>query len=87
MKYKRKDLEEVALGEELVVLGATGQRLHRLNSTASAIWKLCDGERDVGMIAACLAQEFGGAPAEKVRTEVQAALLDMVRMGILDSCG
>lgn len=87
MRYRRKDLEEVELGEELILLEATGQRLHRLNSTASAIWKLCDGKTDVRMIAASLAQEFNGAPAEKVQTEVQAALLDMVRMGILDSCG
>jgi hypothetical protein len=87
VRYRRKDLEEVELGEELILLEATGQRLHRLNSTASAVWRLCDGKRDVSMIAASLAQEFNGASGKEVQTEVQAALLDMVRMGILDSCG
>jgi len=87
MKYKKKELDAVELGNGLILCEKSGRRLHRLNNTAAEIWKVCDGERDVSDIAAHLAREFSGAPEEKLESDVQSALVEMRRLGILDSCG
>ncbi len=87
MKPRRKQLEQVELGDELIVVDSGGQRVHKLNSTACAIWRLCDGEKDFGGIVACLAKEFSGASAQTLRTEVEEALIQMRRVGILEGRG
>jgi len=40
MRYKRKQLDAVELGDELLLCGENGERVHRLNKTSAAIWKL-----------------------------------------------
>ncbi len=87
MKYRKRELDTVELGEELLVCGEDSQQVHRLNNTAAAIWKLCDGERGLKDIAASLAREFRGASAKEIEADVRAALLEMRRLGILSSCG
>jgi hypothetical protein len=84
MKPRRKRLEQVELGDELIVVDSSGQRVHRLNSTARAIWRLCDGEKDVAGIVAGLANEFGGASTQTLRREVEEAVIQMRRVGILE---
>lgn len=86
MRYKRKELDAVELGDELLLCEETGQQVHRLNRTAAEIWKLCDGERAVSEIAAHLARNFRGASAKQMEGDVRAALQEMTRSGILCSC-
>ena len=52
---------------ELLIYDRTRDRAHCLNETAAAIWKLCDGRRSVGEIAA----QLSGAVAvgSRQRTE------------------
>jgi len=64
-----------------------GERVHRLNKTSAAIWKLCDGERGLSDIAASLAREFRGASLKEIEADVSEALLEMGRLGILSSRG
>ncbi len=87
MRYKRKQLDAVELGDELLLCGENGERVHRLNKTSAAIWKLCDGERGLSDIAASLAREFRGASLKEIEADVLAALLEMTGLGILSSRG
>ena len=48
---------------ELLIYDRTRDRAHCLNGTAAAIWKLCDGRRSVGEIAA----QLSGARADGSR--------------------
>jgi hypothetical protein len=41
--WKRED-------EEIYILDATGESIHKLNQTASCIWELCDGSNTVEKI-------------------------------------
>jgi len=87
MRYKKKQLDAVELGDELLLCEKNGQRVHRLNKTSAAVWKLCDGQKGPGDIAANLAQEFGGASAKEIEADVLATLSEMTKLGILNGCG
>src|SRR6266446_6106868 len=54
---------------ELLIYDRTRDRAHCLNGTAAAIWKLCDGRRSVGEIAAQLSGAGAGADSSRRRTE------------------
>jgi len=84
MKYKKKELDTVELGEELLVCAEDGQRMHRLNSTAAAIWRLCNGQRHASEIAAHLARDFRGRSEKEIKGDVCAALQEMKEMGIVE---
>ena len=86
VKYKKKELDAVQLGDELLLCEKTGQQVHRLNGTAGAIWKLCDGQKGPGDMAGHLAREFRGASAKKIETDVLATLEELTKLGIIDSC-
>ncbi len=87
MRYKRKQLDAVQVGEELLLCEKSGEQVHRLNGTAAAIWKLCDGEKGASEIAANLAREFGGASAKEIEADVLATLSEMTKLGIVNCCG
>ncbi|MDP2895261.1 MAG: PqqD family protein [bacterium] len=84
MTYRKKDLDAVELGEELLLCEKTSQKLHRLNSTAAAIWKLCDGQKDMSEIAKNVAREFPGPSASEIEADVRETLSKMKRLGIVD---
>jgi Coenzyme PQQ synthesis protein D (PqqD) len=67
------------LGEELVVYDSENHIGHCLNSTAAAVWKLCDGNNNPSQIAAKLSRE---ASAQVEQRLVQLALqqLDEARL-------
>lgn len=54
-----------------------------LNSSAAAIWKLCDNQRTVAEIAAVLEQEFD-APREIMYRDIELAIHQLRRDGALD---
>jgi coenzyme PQQ synthesis protein D (PqqD) len=41
-----------SVGDELLVYDMRNSRAHSLNTVAAAVWRACDGERDLGAIAA-----------------------------------
>lgn len=84
MKYKKKQLDAVELGDELLLCEKGSARVHRLNSTAAAIWKLCDGQEDTSEIAKNVAREFRGPSATEIEADVGETLSKMTKLGILD---
>jgi hypothetical protein len=55
-------VEEV--GEELVVYDQQRQQAHRLNQTAAAVWRHCDGRRTVADLAAVLRRQVNAVADE-----------------------
>ena len=47
---------------ELLVYDEAAQVACRLNPTAAAVWRACDGRRSVAQIAEVVAAQLGGAP-------------------------
>ena len=39
----RSDISVQAIGDEVMIYDSAGERIHVLNHSAQAIWKLCDG--------------------------------------------
>ncbi len=52
------------VGDDLMVMDTNGDRVHVLNPTMAAIWKLCDGQRSPEQIAEGLsdALDCSGVP-------------------------
>ena len=70
-------------GEFCVVLfDERANRLHRLGSSASAVWMLCDGETAVGSLVDELVQLLD-LPLASTASDVQLALNDFWSMGLL----
>ena len=84
MTYRKKDLDAVELGEELLLCEKTSQKIHRLNSTAAAIWKLCDGQSSLSAIAEGIAREFDGASSRDVESDVRETLSKMTELGVVE---
>jgi hypothetical protein len=80
----RPDLNERTFEGETLILDRINGQIHHLNSTASYVWKQCDGSSTRG-IAEKLAQAFqiDLASAEK---DVSALLSEMTRMNLLEIC-
>jgi len=53
---RTQDLECQEVGDELMVMDARSDRVHVLNTTMAAIWKLCDGGRSSEQIARALSE-------------------------------
>jgi hypothetical protein len=54
MRARSDELLVDALGDELVVYDTRNHTMHRLNASAAAVWRLCDGVRTPAEIAADL---------------------------------
>jgi hypothetical protein len=54
----------------------------RLNPTALALWELCDGETGVDEMVDAVAELFS-LPSQQARSDVEAALGDMVALGVI----
>jgi hypothetical protein len=80
---RRSDVETRTVGDEVVVLDATGQRVHRLNGSASYIWDCCDGRNSVSEIVARLAAAFG-VTQDAVLSDVHNAIAEFDRLGLME---
>ena len=67
-------VEERAAGGDLVLFDPIGGRLHVLNPTAAAIWRLCDGSRSADEIAEMLGTEFQLDPEHDPGADVEVLL-------------
>jgi hypothetical protein len=52
------------IGDELIVYDQLRHRAHRLNDTASTVWRHCDGETGIADLASILASKLGMPPNE-----------------------
>ncbi len=86
---KRKDsflMQDVAGEILLVPLGAQVMDMNgimTLNATGRCVWELLAEERSVDDLAAAVAERFD-VDSERARTDVQAFLDDITRLGLLE---
>jgi hypothetical protein len=80
---RRSDISVRAVGEELVVLDRTANRIHQLNRTASFIWNRCDGQHTLPEIAGELAASFEVEP-DTARETVTTMVPRFSELGLLD---
>lgn len=69
--------------EEVYILDATGESIHRLNRTASFIWKLCDGSYTVGKIIQEISRVYDVDTVTATQTTVDF-LETMVRKNLIE---
>ena len=56
---------------------------HRANSSAAAIWELCDGNHSLAQIVAELERRFD-APREVLHQSVRSTAIELVAAGALE---
>jgi plasmid maintenance system antidote protein VapI len=78
---RRDGLVVRELPDEVLVYDLESHKAHCLNSTAAAVWRLCDGETTVADMAFRLAREVGEPVDEDV---VWLALEDLSRLELLE---
>ena len=63
-------------------IGDLEDELYTLNETGRAIWKLLDGKRTLGAIAAEIASEFEGSP-EEIERDVAGLVDELLKRKML----
>ncbi|MEM7707360.1 MAG: PqqD family protein [Pseudomonadota bacterium] len=81
---KKPNLEIEVVDDEMIVLDADNQKVHKLNGTAAAVLESCDGSNSVDDIVTWLAGEFG-VPTERVDADVRQILEVFSDSGLLKS--
>ncbi len=77
-------VREFPLGDDEMMLFIEGtQVLHALNTTAWAVWDLCDGSRTISELAAELSGATGH-PFDAVLTDVRASVERLGALALLD---
>lgn len=79
-----RGLLEYGVDGELVLYDHRAERVHVLNTTAAAVWLLCDGTRPPGEVVAEVARLFNMAP-EAVQADVRDTLGRLQRAGLLET--
>ena len=80
--HKTDNLKVYDLYEEAVLYSSTQDMAFALNSTAKAIWELCDGNRTVGEICKELEQHFNCSETD-LRSDVIKTVSLMNQQGLL----
>lgn len=75
---RRENLVVKTIADEVLVYDLEHHRAHRLNGAASAVWRLCDGTRTAGEIAA--AARDRGAPVAPEAVDYALAELGRARL-------
>jgi hypothetical protein len=76
-------VEAVDVDGELVLWEPLGNRVHRLDRTASLLWPLLDGTATVGELSEDVADVFG-IDATQAATDLEALLGSLAQLGLLD---
>jgi len=76
-------VETAFLAPEAVLFDTRHHQVHHLNPSASAVWLCIDGELTPDQIATELSEIFE-VPREVIRPDVDDAISEFVRLGLLD---
>jgi len=79
---KRVDLIVKKMGEETILYDENANEVHSLNVTASLIWDLCDGQRDLTGIAGEVLSQFD-IDESSALSDVKKTLRDFQKKGLL----
>ncbi len=80
MPTRSETVYRIDVGDETVLYDPELDRVHRLNPTAAAVWRHCDGNATVDDIATALRDEFGRQPPQEL---VWLALGQLSNAGLL----
>ncbi len=79
---RREDVEFHEIDGEGILFDPTTGNTHRLNATALAIWRLCDGRSDRAHIAAAMEDQYD-VEGEDVAEHVDLVLRVLNERGLL----
>lgn len=71
------------LDQEIILYDPDAGAVHILNSTARAIWDLCDGLHDVVAMEQALRASFTVPPEYDLGADIQRTLAELVHLGLL----
>ncbi len=69
----RSDITVQVIGEEVMLYDSVGEKIHVLNHSAYAIWKLCNGENTLEDMRKTLSALYPDASSE-VADDIQASI-------------
>lgn len=81
----RTDLTLQEVGSEGMLYDRRGERIHILNVTALAIWKACDGKRDIEAIEQAVSRRFSRLQGHDIRGDIERLLTEFEERGLLES--
>jgi len=83
----RQDLVLQEVGREGLLYDREGELIHILNTTAMAIWRVCDGERDIDAIETVIRGRFSGVESQDIRGDIEKLLTQFDERGLLEGEG
>jgi hypothetical protein len=78
----RNGVLSTRLAGEIILYDPQSSQAAALNTTACAIWELCDGTRTVEQICAEIGQQYG-VPCHEIRTEIGENVACLFQLGML----
>lgn len=81
----RQDVVLQEIGREGLLYDRGGQLVHILNVTALAIWKSCDGNRDVAALETLVRDHFSQIDGHDVRQDIESLLAKLDERGLLEN--
>jgi hypothetical protein len=77
-RYRLEDF-----GDEVVLYDFSTTQLVYLNDTASLIWRLCDGQRNIGAIKTLLQEAFSN-DSELIEDDLRTTLKQLVNKEVIE---
>ena len=81
---RRSHVEERAAGSDLVLYDPVGGRLHVLNATAAAVWRLCDGSLQAPALADRFSAGFRVGQGQDPLSDVRELLRSFLDAGLIE---
>lgn len=81
---RRAHVEERSAGSELVLYDPVGGRLHVLNATAAAVWRLCDGSLPAVALAGRFSDGFLVGRDQDPLADVKELLCSFLEAGLIE---
>ncbi|MDP3984386.1 MAG: PqqD family protein [Acidimicrobiia bacterium] len=82
----RQHIIETEIGDEISLYDPATERVMVLNTTASDVWRLVDGQNTVDQIVSLLSLSYGVDPAA-IEADVHSAVARLVDEGLLEGGG
>lgn len=78
----RTDITVQEMGNEVMLYDSSGEKIHVLNLSAFAIWKLCTGSHTVAEIIEQMAACYPDASVD-LENDIEMILADFMKKGLL----
>jgi hypothetical protein len=78
----REDVTVQVIGDEVMLYDNSSEKIHVLNHSAYAIWKLCDGSHTTEDIRVQLVDQYPDAETDVV-DDIQLIIADFIKKSLL----